>query len=109
MDDSLVVMLLVPRLLGAENFGSFGFATAYVGFFTLAAGLGTSTLIPREVARDYSIVPSLRLQRVVLKVVLATVLVALALLGGVVFNFTTRRCARRDRVRRDYPHLVNEV
>jgi O-antigen/teichoic acid export membrane protein len=54
---TLVVMLVVPRLLGAENLGTYTYAAAYVGFFTLAAGLGTSTLMTREVARDYSIVP----------------------------------------------------
>ena len=49
---TLLVILLVPRYLGASGFGEFTFVVAYVGFFQLAGGLGTSIFMTREIARD---------------------------------------------------------
>ena len=85
---SLVAMLVVPRLLGASSLGSYGFSVAYVGFFGLAIGLGTSTFLVREIARDHSVVPSYLFNATVLKLVLTTVLGGVAMLLGVVLQFS---------------------
>jgi O-antigen/teichoic acid export membrane protein len=85
---TLVVMLVLPGLLGAENLGSLTFAGAYVAFFALAAGLGTSPLLGREIARDYSIVPAYVFNAVVLKLLLATVLGAAAVGLGALLHFS---------------------
>ena len=45
----LIVLVTVPDLLNPARFGSLNFAL-FVGFFALAAGLGTSTYLVGEVA-----------------------------------------------------------
>ncbi len=85
---TLLVVLLMPGYLGAEGLGTFSFASTYVAFFTLAAGLGTSTLMTREIARDRSIVSVYVYNGIVLKLVLGTLLSALALLFGALLQFS---------------------
>ena len=51
------------------------FATYYVAFFALLAGMGTPTLLTREIARDHSLVGRYVSNVVVLKLVLIAVLV----------------------------------
>jgi O-antigen/teichoic acid export membrane protein len=50
---TLATLLIVPNRLGSTEFGTFGFATGYVQFFTLVAGLGTSIYLSRAIARDH--------------------------------------------------------
>ena len=75
----LIVLVTVPDLLNPARFGSLNFALFYVGFFALAAGLGTSTYLVREVARDHSIVGPYVYNAVVMKVVTVAVLSVVAL------------------------------
>lgn len=48
---ALVVVLMV-RALGDERFGQYSFAVAFVGFFTLIASFGFTTLLIRDIAKD---------------------------------------------------------
>ncbi|MET0143883.1 MAG: flippase [Ilumatobacteraceae bacterium] len=88
---SLVVVLLVPHFLGAEGFGEYAFALAYVGFFQLAGGLGTSIYMTREVARDQTLVPGFVVNGLVLKLVVATLLSLMALGLGLALDFDGQR------------------
>jgi O-antigen/teichoic acid export membrane protein len=51
---SFLFLIYGPRLLGSEAVGAMTYAVAYVGFFALIVGLGTSTLLVRDIARDHS-------------------------------------------------------
>ena len=76
-------------------------SVAYVGFFGLAVGLGTSTFLVREIARDHSVVPSYLFNAMVLKLVLTTVLGGVAMLARCRPAVLRRGAdARRHRVRR---------
>ncbi len=85
---SLFVAVAVPRLLGAELLGTYNVTVAYVGFFTLAAGLGTSILMTREIARDRSILGVYVYNAVGLKLVVVALLSTLALGLAVLLPFT---------------------
>ncbi len=76
---TLVALIFVPNNLGSTDLGTFGYATGYVGFFTLVAGLGTSIYLSRAVARDYDLAGPYVWNAVLLKVVLWVVLSAVAL------------------------------
>jgi O-antigen/teichoic acid export membrane protein len=76
---SLVLLTVAPDYLGDGGFGALSYSTAFVGFFTLAAGLGTSTLLTREVARDHSIVGSHVFNAIVMKIVLGVALSVVAI------------------------------
>ncbi|MET0458725.1 MAG: flippase, partial [Ilumatobacteraceae bacterium] len=84
---SLVVVLVVPHYLGAEGFGQFAFALSYVGFFQLAGGLGTAVFMTREIARDHTLLQTLVVNGVVLKLLAASVLSALAIGLALLLNF----------------------
>lgn len=76
---TLVALLIVPNKLGSTDLGTFGFATGYVQFFALFAGLGTATYLSREIARDPTIFGSYVWNAVLLKVALWAVLSAAAI------------------------------
>jgi O-antigen/teichoic acid export membrane protein len=76
---SLAVVFIVPHYLGAEEFGEFAFAVAFVGFFQLAGALGTVAYMAREIARDHTLVGPLVVNALVLKIVVATLLSAMAI------------------------------
>lgn len=71
---TLLVLVIVPQRLGEADFGKFGFATAFVQYFLLAALLGTATLLTKVVARDPSLLARYVYNALVLKLVLVTVL-----------------------------------
>lgn len=50
-----LLTILIARYLGAEEYGIFSFAFAFVALFTVIADFGLSTLTIREVARDKSL------------------------------------------------------
>ena len=83
---SLIILVRVPGYLGVETFGLLNAATYFMGFFALIAGMGTPTLLTREIARDHSLVGRYVSNAVVLKLVLIAVLsvvaVGLAVLLG---------------------------
>jgi O-antigen/teichoic acid export membrane protein len=78
---TLAALLIVPNRLGSTDFGTFTFVTAYVQFFALAAGLGTSVFLSRAIARDYGLVGPYVWNATLLKFVLwlATSAAAMAL------------------------------
>ena len=83
---SAVAVILVPRYLNDEELGVFAFAVAVVGFLTLIASLGTSTLLAREIARDHALLGPYVYNAVPLKILLSTVLSALALATAAAFG-----------------------
>jgi O-antigen/teichoic acid export membrane protein len=76
---SLIVLVVAPDYLGDEGFGAITYATAFVGFFGLAAGLGTSTYLTREIARDHSILGSYVFNSFLMKIGMGVILSAVAL------------------------------
>ena len=87
---SPIMIVLFPRFLGVEDYGTWAFVSAYVGFFALAAGFGMSPLMTREVARDHSIVGLYVYNAVVMKLVLVTVFSALALTLAVILDYSNQ-------------------
>ncbi|MFV0309609.1 MAG: flippase [Desertimonas sp.] len=75
---TLVVLIIIPDRLGEADFGKFGFAVAFVQYFTLAASLGTATLLAKLVARDRTIFARYVYNALVLKVALVAALSTLA-------------------------------
>jgi O-antigen/teichoic acid export membrane protein len=76
---SLVTVIVAPDLLGSGDFGALSYATGFVMFFTLVAGLGTSTFISRAVARDESLAGIYVWNAILLKIVLSVGCAAAAL------------------------------
>jgi O-antigen/teichoic acid export membrane protein len=79
---TLVVLVIAPDKLGPDGFGQFGFATTFVQYFTLAASLGTATLLIKVVARDASQLGIYVYNALLLKLVLVSVLSGVAILGA---------------------------
>src|SRR4051794_34632474 len=85
---SLVLVVVVPRHLTAAEFGSIQFALAFVGYFMLVAGLGTSTFLVKEIARDESTVGPFIVNALAMKVLLTIVLSAMAILLAHVLGYS---------------------
>lgn len=71
---AVVLLIIAPRYLGDRDFGRAFVAVTFVGFFELAANLGTATYVTREVARDTSRASNLVVNLLVAKVVWAVLL-----------------------------------
>jgi len=67
---SFVLLVEAPDRLGEQAWGALSYAGAFVGFFALVVGLGTSTLLTREIARDHSLLSQWVYNAVQLKVLL---------------------------------------
>ncbi len=52
MGVGLLVMVLVARYLGPQQYGLLNFATAFVGLFGAVAGLGLQSIVVRDIVRD---------------------------------------------------------
>jgi O-antigen/teichoic acid export membrane protein len=76
---TLVTLIIIPNELGNFDFGAYSFAAGYVMFFTLVAGLGSSTFLARAVARDASIIGPYVWNAVLLKFVLWALVSVVAL------------------------------
>ena len=83
-----IVLVTVPDRLSPEGWGTFGFATTYVQFFTLAASLGTVVLLTKLVARDPSTLGELGYNALVLRIISAIVLSAAAIALAVLIGTT---------------------
>jgi O-antigen/teichoic acid export membrane protein len=70
---SFLFLIVGPRRLGTTAIGAFTYSVAFVGFFALFAGLGTSTLLVRDIARDHSRLSQLVYNATLLKVLTAIV------------------------------------
>ena len=76
---SIILLVEAPDRLGTEGYGALSFAGAYMLFFTLIAGLGTSALLTREIARDHSLLPTYTYNAYVLKLLLVSGLSVVAI------------------------------
>jgi O-antigen/teichoic acid export membrane protein len=76
---TLVVLTQIPDHLGDEGYGTFAYVVGYIGFFTLIVGLGSSTYLAREIARDHSVAGPYVFNAVLMKFVLVVVFSAVAL------------------------------
>jgi O-antigen/teichoic acid export membrane protein len=85
---SIVVLLVVPRRLGDEAFGKLTFAFVYVGFFELIALFGTGTYLTKLLARDTESVGRYVVNTMVLKALLTSglIVVALGLAGALGYS-----------------------
>ena len=80
---TFLLILHLPRALGAETYGKLNFSLALMGLFASFVDFGTTTLVTREVARDRSRAEAYLTNVLVLKSVTA-VLAYLGLLGSTV-------------------------
>jgi O-antigen/teichoic acid export membrane protein len=70
---SFLFLIVGPRRLGSDALGAYAYSVAYVGFFFLLAGLGTNTLMVRDIARDRSVVSQYVFNATLLKCLTAIV------------------------------------
>jgi O-antigen/teichoic acid export membrane protein len=84
---SIFLLLVVPHKLGDAAFGQLSFAMVYVGFFELVALFGTATFLMKVVSRDNEAVGKYVFNALVLKVLVASTLVALAIGLAVALDF----------------------
>ncbi len=85
---TFAALVIVPNKLGSTDFGTFAYAGAFVSFFTLIGGLGTSLFLARAIARDYSLMGSYIWNGVLLKLVVWALLAPVAL--GVAYALGNR-------------------
>ena len=76
---SLVLLIVVPRRLGVDDYGAFQFAAAFVGYFVLVGGFGTNTFLVKTISRDQSAVGPYLANALTLKLILTGFLSALAI------------------------------
>lgn len=89
---SLVMIVIVPRQLGDGQFGRLSFAFAFVGFFGLLAGLGTSQFITKEVARDRSRTGYYVFNALVMNMVLSVMLSVAAVVAARALRYPAQTC-----------------
>lgn len=85
---TLVVLVVVPRYLGPDSFGQVGFATSFIALFSTVAGLGTSPLLIKMIARDQAVLGPYVLNAVVLKILLLTLLSIAAIVVAALIGVT---------------------
>lgn len=78
---SFVVMLYLPRYLGAAGLGKFSFASSFVAIFTVIMPLGTSEVLIREIARDRSRTGELLLSAILIRLPLAVLMTVVAIVA----------------------------
>jgi O-antigen/teichoic acid export membrane protein len=74
------MVVFVPHFLAASQFGVLQFATTFVSYFVLVAGLGTGTFLVKAVAREPRILGLYVFNALVMKAVLAVSFSAVAIL-----------------------------
>jgi O-antigen/teichoic acid export membrane protein len=83
---TFILLVEAPDRLGKQAWGDLSYATAFVGFFTLVVGLGTNTLLTREIARDHSLMSRYVYNAVLLKVGMIVVVPALGIVLAVLLG-----------------------
>jgi len=76
---AIVMVVFVPHFLAASQFGVLQFATTFVSYFVLVAGLGTGTFLVKVVARDPPLLGVYVFNALLMKVVLAVSFSAVAI------------------------------
>lgn len=84
---SFILLIVTPRLLDQHEFGALAFATTYIQYFALVAGLETAQLLTREVARDHSLVGIYTRNALAMKVVVVIGLSTVAVGAALIFDF----------------------
>jgi O-antigen/teichoic acid export membrane protein len=90
---TLITVSILPKRLGADTYGALAFAGAYIGYFALAANLGSNPFLVKTLARDPSQLGRYVSNAVIMKVLLGSVLAVAAVAGAHILNFppqTTR-------------------
>lgn len=85
---SILLLVVAPAKLDADGYGQIQLATAFVGFFVLIGSLGSSPYMVKEIARDPGVVGPLVDSAIQLKLVLGTLLSAMALALGTVLGYS---------------------
>lgn len=75
----LIYGLVIPRYLGPEDYGVYGYALAFVGILKVFIDLGTGTMSVREIARDNSVSSKLMPQLLGMKFTLGVIMFLLVL------------------------------
>ena len=75
---SFLVTLYLPRYVGSGGLGALTLAGSFAGIFSIGVGLGTSTVLTRDIARDPDRVGELTLAALALRLPLGLVAVSLA-------------------------------
>lgn len=76
---SLFVTIYLARYLGPVGFGKYNFVFAYLAFFSIITDLGLQQILVREMARDPSAAPKLIGNAYILRIILTTIAIALAI------------------------------
>ncbi len=85
---SIVILIMEPRRLGAEGFGTVQFVMSYLGFFVLVGGLGTYAHMVKSIAKDPSVLSATVVSALRFKLVLGLVLSVSALAIGAALGYT---------------------
>lgn len=88
----LIYGLIIPRYLGPEDYGIYGYALAFVGIIKIFIDLGTGTMSVREIARNNSVSRQMMPQILGMKVFLGIVMFFLVL-GITSFSETPKSAA----------------
>ena len=67
---TFALLIEAPDRLGKDAWGAISYAAAFVMFFSLVVGLGTSTLLSREIARDPSLLSQYVFNALLLKLLI---------------------------------------
>ena len=78
---SFFLIVAMARYLGDIGLGIFAFATAYIGIFQIFSDFGISWYLIREVAKDKSKADAYFSNTLTIKLILATIIVIIAIIG----------------------------
>ncbi len=84
---ALVLLVVVPRHVGVNDYGLYQFAFAFVGYFMLVALLGSNTFLVKTIARDQSLVGPYVVNSIALKFLITGALSLLAIGLAVALQF----------------------
>jgi len=87
---TFVFLLVAARRLGAEDFGVFSFALAFVGMFAVLTDLGLGQLAVREIARNRGVARRLVGNALAIKLVVGVAVIALMALAVNVLGYPAR-------------------
>lgn len=85
---TLATIVVLPRVVSVEDFGTVTYALVFVNYFSLIAGFEFAPLITRTVARDPSAFGSLTLNGSVLRIVFAAVISIVTIVLAVVIGLS---------------------
>jgi peptidoglycan/LPS O-acetylase OafA/YrhL/O-antigen/teichoic acid export membrane protein len=75
----LVTVTIVPKYLGQQTFGTFAFATTFIGLFGVVSLLGSNPFLVKTIARDPDLLGDYVFNGLAMKIVLGFLLSAIAI------------------------------